>query len=286
MTAEDFKLLSNDIAVPQPRMWRGWRIKKKGDLHVASTDGGDRSPEKDNPDTGTVTYAGYSTSGLVPYPIRSSYPTAREDASESTSLETNYQTEPIRCWRGLSVVADGNNVALGSVNEHFGKFPAVKHQARCNAQYLMDLDIYGRPRGSQHPAPDNDCSCGFYGVMDRKDVMTDGPFIAEVEFFGKVVEHEIGYRAEYQRVLSVRVVRPEWCMGKFLCPGKPEVVWFNNEVPPVPPGRMVFPSLWGSFAKATFPPAVICTECASGRERWATLPMLAARLGVEVRWDG
>jgi hypothetical protein len=111
-------------------------------------------------------------------------------------------------------------------------------------------------------APHEECSCGFYGVKDKKDVMGN-TFVAEAEFYGKVIEHEKGYRAEYQRVLSVRVKRPELCFGSFLCDGHPETVWFPKKGKPI----------------------IVCGECAASHKRVVMLSKLAGRLGVEVRWD-
>src|ERR1035437_8152165 len=201
-----------------------------------------------------------------------------EDPGESPGLEVIEQSDPIRVWRGLEISAENNNVALASINNSFGGFLAVEHKAVCNAQNqsmwfgaMTMTSILGFGPPSPEPkkipahdlAPHEECSCGFYGVKDRKDVMGN-TFVAEAEFYGKVIEHEKGYRAEYQRVLSVRVRRPELCLGSFLCEGHPETIWFPKS------GKAL----------------VACGECAATRKRVATLSKLAGRLGVEVRWDG
>ena len=201
-------------------------------------------------------------------------------AIASTSLEKVEQLEPIRAWRGLNISAEGNNVALAAINAHFGKFLAVEHKAECHAHsndpygfYSMAQLVsaytltYPNAGISQtvtkpvHAAPHETCTCGFYGVKEKKDAI--GIFVAEADFYGKVIEHEIGYRAEYQRILSVRVQRPDVCLGSFLCDGTPELLIF-------PEGGT---------------PAVICKDCAVGQPRIASLAKLAARLGVEVRWN-
>lgn len=55
-----------------------------------------------------------------------------------------------------------------------------------------------------HPAPQWDCTCGFYAVpADRLHEWPFGGLIAEVELSGVVIEHESGYRAQYQRVVGL-----------------------------------------------------------------------------------
>lgn len=56
----------------------------------------------------------------------------------------------------------------------------------------------------RHPAPHPDCSCGFHAHLHGPQMCCTGPgWLFEVELHGKVVEHEDGYRAQRQRVLSV-----------------------------------------------------------------------------------
>jgi hypothetical protein len=60
-----------------------------------------------------------------------------------------------------------------------------------------------------HRAPDSDCSCGFYAVVDESQLWrlgADEPELAvlDVELAGRVIEHDHGYRASHQRVTHVR----------------------------------------------------------------------------------
>lgn len=54
-----------------------------------------------------------------------------------------------------------------------------------------------------HAAPGEGCQCGFYGLMERPKLADRSNFLLDVEFSGRVVVHEEGYRAERQRVLAV-----------------------------------------------------------------------------------
>ena len=63
-------------------------------------------------------------------------------------------------------------------------------------------------------APAWDCSCGFYAIGDVAELQTYyGPsgdvWELEVALWGRVIEHESGYRAERQRVLKARP--PRYC---------------------------------------------------------------------------
>ena len=203
---------------------------------------------------------------------------ASESTAESPCLEVIEQSEPIRAWRGLAIALEGNNVVLNAINSTNGNFLAVEHKAVCRASEngmfgyvpftftMPGLTMLGspppiKPVSGKHDAPHESCGCGFYGVKDKSNAQ--GRIIAEVDLYGKVIEHELGYRAEYQRVLSVRVIRPVHCGDAFLCDGRPELLWFSKK---------------GGIQG-------ICAECASQKKRVATLSKLAARLGVEVRWD-
>lgn len=200
-----------------------------------------------------------------------------------TSLETVHQTEPIRAWRGINVSANPWTIWMGACNTAYGLFEPTEARATCHAYNLRRytysfggglLDSASRP----HTAPGEGCSCGFYGVKDKRDAY--GIFVAEADFYGRVIEHEFGYRAEYQRILSVRVQWSSVCQGGFLCDKKPEFVVFPPDMETV-----VHSSSSSYTTKEPARPLTACADHASRFERVATPGQLAARLGVEVRWD-
>lgn len=204
-------------------------------------------------------------------------------AAGAVALESVEQAEPIRAWRGVQLLADEYTVALQAMNHMFGGFAADEQKASCRRSYNYGFNILSpQTKPDVHEAPGLNCECGFYGVKDKADAY--GPFIAEADFYGTVIEHELGYRAEYQRILSVRVVAP-YCSAGFLCEGKPERVVF-----PPSPRLMVVNGQGTTVASVNGEPVVpnpapACASCASKFERSATLRQIAARLGVEVRWD-
>ena len=78
---------------------------------------------------------------------------------------------------------------------------------------------------SQHGVPDEGCSCGFYAMkeLDAQLLRTAGMAVQDagnngteevfvlgrVELAGKVIEHEIGYRAERARIVELIPLRDQ-----------------------------------------------------------------------------
>ena len=78
---------------------------------------------------------------------------------------------------------------------------------------------------TQHRVPDEGCSCGFYAmkeldaqllrtagmaVQDARNNGTEEVFaLGRVELAGKVIEHEIGYRAERARIVELIPLRDQ-----------------------------------------------------------------------------
>lgn len=201
----------------------------------------------------------------------------------SSGLEVIQQQEPIKAWRNLKLLANGFSVYLSPLNTQFGAFRADEQKAQCHA-YQMYYGILGSKRPDPHDAPGLKCDCGFYAVKERTSVQPGG-VLAEVDLYGTVIEHELGYRAEYQRVLSLRISQ-QYCMGAFLCEGKPGLLAFL-------PDQTVSSLSYGGLGSPAMPitqsgsldPVPVCAKCAPKFDRVAALGQIAARLGVEVRWD-
>lgn len=111
-------------------------------------------------------------------------------------LPTRAQADPIRAYRRAHIVPVAGSYKLGSI-VYEGTF-AVDASATCEAVF-------------PHVAPNLLCRCGFYGVKAdylstlQAECMSDSTVILEVEFSGRVIACEKGYRAEHQRVLRVLV---------------------------------------------------------------------------------
>lgn len=79
----------------------------------------------------------------------------------------------------------------------------------------------GCARGKGHRSPSLTCECGFHAFRERpaaaRLVATRVGFgehvisaLCEVDLTGRVIEHDRGYRGEYQRVLGVALL--PWCV--------------------------------------------------------------------------
>lgn len=108
-------------------------------------------------------------------------------------------------------------------------FTGDKHQARLKSPIkrmplTMKVEIAEcrcrcsrTPRAAIiHEVPEFNGTCGFHGFKTRKQAMNylkalfnkRGPlFLAKVHFSGKIIEHEIGYRAERMEIVWIKEVK-------------------------------------------------------------------------------
>lgn len=222
--------------------------------------------------------AGGGTYNMAVSALGPTFPAANGEAGTGPGLEVVEQAEPIRAWRGVRLLAAGNTVELRSMNQDHGALIAKEEAAKCHATTPFRAALSGDRRRPEHEAPAVGCSCGFYAVVDRADAY--GTTLAEVDLYGTVIEHEKGYRAQFQRILSVRIKRAQ-CLGGFLCDATPELLAFpadkeGTRTTPVSGRRIEFAKLQE--------PMPVCKEHSRHFARVATLQQSAARLGVEVRW--
>lgn len=74
-----------------------------------------------------------------------------------------------------------------------------------------------------HVPPASGCECGFYAFKERKDAQFElslhpGLFLIDVDLFGIGFSHKYGYRAESQRVNSLKF--PQRCMRCKVLPAR------------------------------------------------------------------
>jgi hypothetical protein len=100
--------------------------------------------------------------------------------------------EPIRAWRvwRASTADVTGHLTLHSLGNGTPWKPREMLEARCSL--------------GAHAAPNAECTCGVYAHKTRKAAIRHartigGAVVGEVELWGKVVEHEHGYRAQYAR---------------------------------------------------------------------------------------
>lgn len=102
------------------------------------------------------------------------------------------------------------NATLSSVAvyQEAAYLPNKVYTATCRA--FHSYDAYFGTSSVKHDAPQFDCSCGFYAFKHRKQVLQyvkNGSYsyaIAKVHLWGRVIEHELGYRAQYMKIIWIK----------------------------------------------------------------------------------
>jgi hypothetical protein len=111
------------------------------------------------------------------------------NVSLARELSVGTTTEPIVAWRAWALTGhrDGTELLLRTVAGRSRPWrPMEPAEAACKHARL-------------HGAPNVDCSCGLHGTHDVEILRrTRCPAVlGRVAFWGRVIEHELGYRAQF-----------------------------------------------------------------------------------------
>ena len=111
------------------------------------------------------------------------------NVSLARELAVGATTEPIVAWRAWALTGhrDGTELLLRPVAGRSRPWrPREPAEAACKHARL-------------HGAPNVDCSCGLHGTHDVEILRrTRCPAVlGRVAFWGRVIEHELGYRAQF-----------------------------------------------------------------------------------------
>jgi hypothetical protein len=111
------------------------------------------------------------------------------NVSLARELSVGARTEPIVAWRAWALTGhrDGTELLLRPVAGRSRPWrPMEPAEAACKHARL-------------HGAPNVDCSCGLHGTHDVEILRrTRCPAVlGRVAFWGRVIEHELGYRAQF-----------------------------------------------------------------------------------------
>jgi hypothetical protein len=118
--------------------------------------------------------------------------------------------DPLIGWRVWCVVATADGLRLGSVI-HDELWPiAMELVAQCRAE-------------GRHEAPDEACTCGIHAAREpatvwsylrgRDEPGTVARVLGRVLLWGRVVEHEGGWRASHALPLDLVATEPELARG-------------------------------------------------------------------------
>lgn len=130
---------------------------------------------------------------------------ALERAGARIGIGTHERVEPIRAWRAITVAQIAGRYGLFpryTVSPTLAALQLVVFSTAQNREITLD-DIAKCGIGRDHRPPYPNCTCGFYAMKVRPD--WPGEAVAEVELFGVVIEHEKGWRAERQRIISIEL---------------------------------------------------------------------------------
>jgi hypothetical protein len=120
------------------------------------------------------------------------------DLALRPSLERLTTSEPISAWRAWTLTGrtDGSHLRLRPVAGRRHPWPpGARAEATCNHGHL-------------HQAPHLECSCGLHGTHGVEILRrTKSPAVlGTVSLWGRVVEHDHGYRAQYAYPQHLRLV--------------------------------------------------------------------------------
>jgi hypothetical protein len=118
--------------------------------------------------------------------------------------------DPLIGWRVWCVVATADGLRLGSVI-HDERWPiGMELVAECRAE-------------GRHEAPDEACTCGIHAAREpatvwsylrgRDEPGTVARVLGRVLLWGRVVEHEGGWRASHALPLDLVATEPELARG-------------------------------------------------------------------------
>ena len=130
--------------------------------------------------------------------------------------------EPLHGVKAGRVAVLPSGVAFTALHAgHFTGSPvayAPEAEMTCLCGYAERPVFMGAPRsGRWHERPEpKDGHCGFYAwKLGRPFPWTAGTWLLEVDLYGRVIEHEHGYRAQKQRVLRISPVPEPLCEPPF-----------------------------------------------------------------------
>jgi hypothetical protein len=119
-------------------------------------------------------------------------------------------------WDGSKTWFTGDSCSVRyTADDVAGCYPDQMYPGRVSPRPAVEGD---------HLVPHRDCSCGFHAQTQNQTQnqtqyqVISGSWGATVELFGHIVEHEVGWRASRQRVLSVMFPKRCFACGRGSCP--------------------------------------------------------------------
>lgn len=151
--------------------------------------------------------------------------------------------EPIRAWRAWSLSPQPYLLAQPQPTDYLHS-TNVPHVWTPRAQQPAECMNGGALARTGHEPPHERCTCGYYALRTLGDVVelfirpsTHDPagvfphaVIGEVYLWGKVIAHELGYRAQYaypKTIITARLEISERVARLYQCSMEESCTWEN-----------------------------------------------------------
>jgi len=147
----------------------------------------------------------------------------RTDLSAIRTLPVEREAEPILAWRSWTLTGrrDGEGLLLRPVTASSRPWrPREIAQATCRLAW-------------SHEAPNQDCSCGLHATRELDTLRkTRCPaVVGRVALWGRVIEHEHGYRARYAYPQRLRLICQFCFWQESASSSRPDVVaWYARDL--------------------------------------------------------
>lgn len=144
------------------------------------------------------------------------------EALEATVSADLARDEPLRGVKASRLTVLGDGVAFTALHAGGVSGRSVPYPPQAGMTCLCGhaespsvLGVRRSPRWHERPEP-GDGQCGFYAWKPEQPFpWRAGTWLLDVDLYGRVVEHERGYRAQKQRVLRISPIPGIFCEPPF-----------------------------------------------------------------------
>ncbi|MGZ8630213.1 MAG: hypothetical protein ACXWZF_04505 [Actinomycetota bacterium] len=163
-------------------------------------------------------------------------------------LEVEVASEPVVAWRAWALTGrrDGSGLLLR---------PVAKRAKTWQPRDVVEASCRTRP----HLAPEPTCTCGLHGthVLEILRKTKCPAVLGRVALWGRVIEHEHGFRAQYAYPQRLRLIC-QFCFWRSAAHGEAPVYvgWFpRDELIPLCEGHLIVARRSGMTPRAVLPAA-------------------------------
>lgn len=119
---------------------------------------------------------------------------------DEESLPHELVAEPIVAYRDWSLIPYKGSYVLGAIAYPSAWIPDERGVTRFSCDVTARL-----PAGREHTEPRLNCTCGIHAYRNEKALRGVYAVRGSVHLWGRVIRHDLGYRAEYARPVKIRL---------------------------------------------------------------------------------